>query len=497
MKWPRHPLIYEINTWLWINELGRKHRRPVTLATIPAAEWDALAKLSVDGIWLMGVWERSPLGRAIAMENQALNEEFRRALPDVRPDDIVGSPYCIREYAVDGRLGGNEGLAIARQALAERNMRLILDFVPNHVAPDHPWVSMHPEYFIRGDAGDRLRDPASFLELNGEIYACGRDPFLPAWSDVLQLNAFNSGVRDAAAATLAAIAEQADGVRCDMAMLLLNDVFAKAWGQRAGALPAAEYWAEAIAKTRTQFPHFLFVAEAYWDLEAQLHQQGFDYCYDKRFYDALAHGDAASVRSRLRAGQDWSLRFIENHDEPRATSVFVPLQKEQAAATILMTSPGAKLLHEGQLEGRTVRVPVFLVRRPNEPVAPEVRDTHLQLIEIIAHDAFRNGAWLQCDCQGLRDDPSFQNIIASSWTGENQRFLIVVNFKESAAQGTVELPWKDLGGREWRLADVMSGDVHQRDGDALLRQGFFLELPGWASHCFRVEPNVSAESDGV
>jgi hypothetical protein len=98
-------------------------------------------------------------------------------------------------------------------------MRLILDFVPNHVAPDHPWTGEHPEYFIRGEAADAQSDPASFIETGGRVFACGRDPFFPAWPDVLQLNAFDPGLRPAARDTVLDIAGQCDGVRCDMAML--------------------------------------------------------------------------------------------------------------------------------------------------------------------------------------------------------------------------------------------------------------------------------------
>lgn len=96
----------------------------------------------------MGVWERSPAGIAIANQSSNLLDEFWRALPDFSPQDNVGSPYCIRHYMVDRHLGGPKGLAVARRELSNRGMNLILDFVPDHVAPDHPWVSKHPEYFI-------------------------------------------------------------------------------------------------------------------------------------------------------------------------------------------------------------------------------------------------------------------------------------------------------------------------------------------------------------
>ena len=161
----------------------------------------------------MGVWERSPAGIAVAMRNQGLLDDFRRVLPDFTGADNVGSPYCVRNYMVDPHLGGPEGLAIARKELAKRGLRLILDFVPNHVAPDHPWVAEHPDYFIRGDAGDTLREPGAFITAGGGVFACGRDPFFPAWPDVLQLNAFNPGLRTAAIATVSSLADQCDGVR--------------------------------------------------------------------------------------------------------------------------------------------------------------------------------------------------------------------------------------------------------------------------------------------
>src|SRR5262249_39236853 len=211
--WPRQPTIYEINTWVWLEELTRAAGRRITLADVPASEWDALAALGVDAVWLMGVWERSPAGLRIALGNPGLQARRRKALPDVAEADVVGSPYCVRRYVADERLGGPAGLRAARAALAERGLRLVLDFVPNHVAPDHPWVREHPEYFVRGDAADLAADPASFLETAGVVPARGRDPYFPAWPDAMPLDAFAPALCRAAPDTLLALPRPADGVR--------------------------------------------------------------------------------------------------------------------------------------------------------------------------------------------------------------------------------------------------------------------------------------------
>lgn len=220
--WHRYPTLYEIDTLIWLSELSQKYGNPVDLGSVPSAEWDAIAKFGFEAVWLMGVWQRSPAGIASANQNQNLLNDFRRALPDFRPQDNVGSPYCVRRYVVDDHLGGRIGLARARKELAKRGMKLVLDFVPNHVAPDHPWVIEHPEYFIRGNASDARNDSASYIEVHGTVCACGRDPYFPAWPDVLQLNAFQPGLRQAVVETVSRIASQCDGVRCDMAMLVLT-----------------------------------------------------------------------------------------------------------------------------------------------------------------------------------------------------------------------------------------------------------------------------------
>ena len=482
--WPRYPVIYEINTWVWLQELSRKYQGPVNLGKVPREEWDSIAGLNADAVWFMGVWERSPAGIAIANRNKGLLEDFRRALPDFRTEDNVGSPYCVRRYVVDAHLGGREGLAVARRELAKRGLRLILDFVPNHVAPDHPWVQQHPEYLVQGNADDAKNDPASFFEAGGKVFACGRDPYFPAWPDVLQLNAFQPGLRQAVIETLSDMAGQCDGIRCDMAMLLLNDIFARTWGVRAGEKPASDYWRTVIPATKGKHPEFKFIAEAYWDLEWELQQQGFDFCYDKRLYDRLEHDPAESVRLHLcadQAYQDKLVRFIENHDEPRAAAAFPPA-KSRAAAVTVATLPGARLLHEGQFEGRKVRLPVFLGRRPPEPVDSDLQFFYRKLLAAMNTDTLRNGEWRLCEGRGWPDNQTFLNLVAWCWRSTRERYLVVVNLSGARSQGGVKVPWEELKGMSCRLTDLFTGAVYERKGEEMVDPGLYIDLEAWGFH---------------
>jgi Alpha amylase, catalytic domain len=482
--WPRYPTIYEINTWVWLAELSTRAGHPVALGSVPESEWDALAAHGFDAVWLMGVWERSPAGIVIANRNKNLLDDFKRALPDFRPQDNVGSPYCVRRYVVDPHLGGPEGLAAARQELAKRDLRLILDFVPNHVAPDHPWVTAHPEYFVQGSAEEANADASSFMKIGDRVFACGRDPYFPAWQDVLQLNAFQPGLRQAMLETVSSIAGQCDGIRCDMAMLVMNAIFERTWSSRAGKRPATEYWPDLIRAVKKAYPEFLFIAEAYWNLEWELQKQGFDFCYDKRFYDRLEHDNAESVRLHLCADPAYQaklLRFIENHDEPRAAATFSPV-KQRAVAITMATLSGARLFHEGQFEGRKIRLPVFLGRRPEEPADQPLQVFYNWLLDAIDGPLFRDGQWALCNCVGWPDNSSYQHLVGWTWVKDNDRYLIVVNLSDSAAQARVQLPWEELRGKTWRLVDALSGESYDRSGDEMRDPGLYVDLKPWNYH---------------
>src|SRR5579884_1829358 len=414
----------------------------------------------------MGVWERSPASVAIALNHPELPNEFRAALPDFQPADVAGSPYSVHRYVVDERFGGTEGLETARAALARRNMGLILDFVPNHVAVDHPWTVSHPDYFIHDDSG---------------AIANGRDPYFPPWTDTAQTNIFQSAARAAMVETLRSIAAQCDGVRCDMAMLELNSVFEKTWGGRAGAVPATEFWDEAIPAVCAAQPGFVFIAEVYWGLEAELQKHGFDYCYDKQLYDRLGDGNAPAIREHLRGdGGDPSklLRFIENHDETRAAARFGGAE-ERAAAAAIATLPGARLFHQGQFEGRKVKAPVQLCRWRDEPADAALAAFYRTLL---AAARLCTGEWNMCDVTGWPDNASCENLLAWCWRSAEQRALIVINYSQAASQGIVHIPWSDLRGRNWTWRDPLTTERFDRSGDDMAEHGLYVARDAWQMH---------------
>ncbi|MBI4775896.1 MAG: hypothetical protein HY788_17270 [Deltaproteobacteria bacterium] len=145
---PKHPKIYEINTRSWINALSNSLGGRTTLSSVPQEYWKNLKALGMDLVWLMGVWLPSPGSVAIARALPELKLSYSEALPDWTPDDVVGSPYAVAGYSLNPLLGTDEDLIRLRKKLEREGLGLILDFVPNHTALDHPWVAGHPERYV-------------------------------------------------------------------------------------------------------------------------------------------------------------------------------------------------------------------------------------------------------------------------------------------------------------------------------------------------------------
>jgi glycosidase len=487
MRKPRYPSLYQINTRVWLTELSKGLGRPATLDDIPDAELDRLAELGFDWVWFLSVWQTGPGAQQVSRNNPEWRREFQETLPDLCEDDIAGSGFAITGYTVHPNLGGDAALARLRERLGTHGLKLMLDFVPNHMGLDHPWIEDHPDYFIQGSEHELASAPQNYTRVkrqSGElILAYGRDPYFAGWPDTLQLNYANPALQEAMIGELTRIAGQCDGLRCDMAMLVLPDVFQRTWGQ-----PAPLFWPTATQRVRERVPDFIFMAEVYWDLEWTLQHQGFDYAYDKRLYDRLREGHARPVREHFLAGLDYQdklARFLENHDEPRAAATF-STDVHQAAAVISFLSPGLRFFHQGQFEGRKKRISPHLVRGPQEPIDETLQQFYERLLTVLRQPIVRDGQWQLLECTPAWEGNGTNDcFLVFAWQGARGEFLVVaVNYAPNQSQCHVRLPFSGLGDRKWQLQDQLGTASYEWSGDDLQGRGLFLDLAPWQTSVF-------------
>ncbi len=485
-----NPSLYQLNPRTYLTSIGG---RDSTLDDIPDSLFENLSSQGFDWLWLLGVWTVGPGSREVSRSNKQLRQECLEVLPDLTQSDICGSPFAIVDYSTDPTLGGDAALARLRRRLSAHGLKLMLDFVPNHVGFDHPWVQHHPDYLIRGTEDQLLAEPDSWVRLKcGGIFAHGRDPNYSGWPDTLQINYFNAHVHHAMIAELHAIAERADGVRCDMAMLLEPEVFARTWSSRVtgpDTMPTS-FWPEAIRSVRKKHRDFVFLAEVYWDYEYRLQQHGFDYTYDKTLYDRVLARRASEVRTHLIAPlayQTKLARFLENHDEARISSQ-LGLSEHRAAAVITFLSPGMRFLHDGQMTGRRLRVPVHLSRGPREKSQHSVEELYKVLLPIINSPTSKHGTWHLLDTrEAWPHNPTHANFIAFLLEHPLRTLLAVVNFASYRGQSFIRIPDRVWLEGTLELRDLLSHERLVRDASDLRERGLFLDCAEWHTHIFSIE----------
>ncbi|HOW58429.1 MAG TPA: alpha-amylase family glycosyl hydrolase [Candidatus Omnitrophota bacterium] len=487
----KYPHLLELNAFFFISRMSEKYGRKLTLATVPNDEWKSLGDQGFDYLWLMGVWKRSPGSRSHALKEPNLCHAYDLILPDWKREDVTGSPYAIFSYELDPYLGREEELLQLKMKLNGMGIGLILDFVPNHLAFDHPWTVQHPERFVSCKPETLKVHPEwSFITLEGKKLAHGRDPYFAPWIDTVQVNFWSEALRHAWLEVLLKIARVADGVRCDMAMLGLNDIFQQVWGDHIQTVRAeTEFWAEVIPEVKKASPSFIFIAEVYWDLDWTLQQLGFDFTYDKRLYDRLFYDSPLSVRDHLKAEpvyRDKCLRFIENHDEERAPVSFGK-KKSQAAGIVMATIPGLRFFHEGQMEGRRIRTPVHLRREPKESVDSETASIYRKLFKFIQNPITHEGDWtFLASYPAWEKSQTYLGIMAWAWVHGQNCKLVIINYSMLRTQGIIHLP-EFLTRRFFvQFHDALTDKIYDRTGEELFQKGLYVDLQPWQAHLFDV-----------
>ncbi len=486
--WKEHPNIFEINTLVWLNDLSNKFNEEINLQNIPQEIFDNYLSY-FDAVWLMGIWERSPTSEQVAKQHEGLQKEFHNALDDFTEEDIIGSPYAVYYYHVDKYFGGKDGLQAFRDQLIELNVNLILDFVPNHVSRDHLWTLETSNTFIGGTREDLNNNPDAYFETYDKIFAHGKDPYFPSWTDTVQINAFSEDAREKAINRLLSIAEQCDAVRCDMAMLMTNEIFKKTWCDKVGSPPEREFWEVVISAVKQEFPEFKFIGEVYWNMQWDLMQQGFDYCYDKRLYDRIIDLNPSSIKTHLAADFSYQkrlVRFLENHDEPRIINELAIIPS-LTGAILVLSLPGMGLIHEGQMKGYQIRTPVQLKRRKKEAINSELLETYRDILDLISTNNIKEGEWELCTVIPIDEEHSAENIISYHWWKDNgKHFLLALNFSEEKSKARIKIPVLPTDPEELLFEDKLNKNSYRYPTQDIQDMGLYIELFGWKSHIFEM-----------
>ena len=488
----KNPNLYEINTRVWIKRFAMGNEN-FSIADVPREYWLSLKSKGIDAVWLMGIWKTNEETIKKYCFEEGLTREYSKALKDWKEEDIIGSPYAIDSYKINPKLGSEQDLLKVKSTLNELGMNLILDFIPNHFSAASRLLKEKPEIFLTVEKRFYEEDPYTFFkpfEEEEKYFAHGRDPFFPAWQDTAQVNYYSEEARNFMISQLLQITKFADGVRCDMAMLPMNNVFGNTWGSALSdnsfTKPKEEFWKTAIEIVKNYRTDFLFIAEAYWDLEYDLQQLGFDYTYDKKLLDRLIAGDVDEIRAHLNAEESYrkkSVRFIENHDEQRAISS-MGKKKSEAAAIITSTIEGLHLYYDGQFEGKKIKLPVQLGREPDEGTIECVAEFYNNLLDITNDDIFHDGFWFMRYPQPVgENDFTYKNLLAWSWRRLDEKRLIVVNFSNVQSRCRLQLELGEYPS-SFKLWDLLNKTQYVRSTKEVEELGLYIELAPFAGHIF-------------
>ncbi|MCJ7523952.1 MAG: alpha-amylase family glycosyl hydrolase [Candidatus Aminicenantes bacterium] len=487
-EWMPRLVLMAKTVYVWLDQLSKKYGRPLnTLEQIPDEELDMLASWGISGLWLIGIWERSPASRRI--KQKCGNPE------------AMASAYSLYRYEIAADLGGEAALQNLKQRAWSRGIRLASDMVPNHMGIDSPWVSEHPEWFVSLDHSpfpaysfngeDISSDPRTAIYLEDHYYDRsdaavvfkwvdrrsgavryiyhGNDGTRMPWNDTAQLNYLRPDVREAVMQTILAVARNFPIIRFDAAMTLTRRHYQRLWFPRPGsggdipsrsglgmtqehfdqALPA-EFWREVVDRVAAEIPDTLLLAEAFWLMESYfVRSLGMHRVYNSAFMNFLKDEENAKFRTSLKDVLEVNpeilkrfVNFMNNPDEETALAQFGKDDKYFCACTLMAALPGLPMFGHGQIEGFAEkygmeyrrayldeRADDDLIRRHERQIFPLLRNRALfsGLSDFMLYDFYRNG--------GVVDE----NVIAFSNRHGSERCLVVVHNRFASTSGWVNM----------------------------------------------------------
>jgi len=488
---PRLVLIAK-NAYVWLDQLSRKHRRPIAhLDEIPDEEFDTLARWGVTGLWLIGVWERSPASQRI---KQLMGNT-----------EAVASAYSLYAYRVADDLGGEAALQNLKARAWQRGIRLASDMVPNHMGIDSEWVINHPDWFValdyspfpayRFNSPDLSHDERVGIFLEDHYYTRsdaavvfkrvdrwtgseqyiyhGNDGTSLPWNDTAQLNYLKPEVREAVIQTILHVARQFPVIRFDAAMTLAKKHYQRLWFPEPGAggaiasraehgltreqfdrLMPIEFWREVVDRVAVEAPDTLLLAEAFWLMEGYfVRTLGMHRVYNSAFMNILRDEENAKYRRVMKNTLEFDpeilkryVNFMNNPDERTAVDQFGKGDKYFGVCTLMATMPGLPMFGHGQIEGFAEKYGMefrralweeqpdeYLLRQHERLIFPLLHRRYLfaEVRDFLLYDFFTP--------EGRVDENVFaySNRAGDPPTGAGERGLVVYHNKFASTRGWV------------------------------------------------------------
>ena len=398
-EWMPRLVLMAKNSFVWLDQLSKKYQRSISrLDQIPDEELDNLARWGFTGLWLIGLWERSP---ASARVKQLCGNP-----------EAIASAYSLAGYWIANDLGGEQAYQNLRERAWQRGIRLASDMVPNHMGIDSQWVIDHPDWFLSLDYSpypaysfngpdlspdgrvsiniedhyfDRSDAAVVFKRYdhsNGDtryIYH-GNDGTSMPWNDTAQLDYLNPEVREAVIQTILSVARRFPIIRFDAAMTLAKRHFQRLWFPEpgtGGAIPSRaehgmtkgqfdeampiEFWREVVDRAAVEAPDTLLLAEAFWLMEGYfVRTLGMHRVYNSAFMNLLRNEDNDKYRTVMKNTLEFDpeilkrfVNFMNNPDERTAVDQFGKGDKYFGICTMMATLPGLPMFGHGQIEGFT------------------------------------------------------------------------------------------------------------------------------------------------
>jgi glycosidase len=486
LEWMPKLVLVAKNVYVWLHQLSRKYRRSIyRLDQIPDEELNLLARWGFNGLWLIGVWERSLASKRI-----------KELLGD---PDAVASAYSLFDYQIASDLGGEEAFQNLKDRAWRRGIRMASDMVPNHVGIDSRWVIEHPDWFIslddspfpayrfngpdlswHGEVGIYLEDhyfdrsdaAVVFKRVDRRsgdekfVYH-GNDGTRMPWNDTAQLNYLNPEVREGVIQTILHVARKFPVIRFDAAMTLAKRHYQRLWFPEpgtGGAIPSRaehglskkqfndlvpeEFWRQVVDRVAQEAPDTLLLAEAFWLLEGYfVRTLGMHRVYNSAFMNMLKDEENSKYRSVIKNTLEFNpevlkrfVNFMSNPDEETAVTQFGKGDKYFGVCTMMVTMPGLPMFAHGQVEGFNEKYGMEyryakwdeqpdqeLIERHEREIFPLMKRRHLfaDVQNFLLYDFFTPEGYVN------------EDVFAYSNRVGDERALIIYHNKYASARGWI------------------------------------------------------------